>query len=46
MMKYVMPFNRQDWSEFFKQTSLAALILVGVLMTIRFIITGIFHLVF
>ena len=45
-MKYVMPFIRQDWTPFFKQTSLGILILIGVLMTIRFVITGIFHLVF
>lgn len=45
-MKYDMPFNRLDWSQCIKQTSLALLVFTGVLMSVRFIITGIFHLVF
>lgn len=43
-MKLESPVTRKDWKAFLKKTPLWVLLLIIVMLSIRFVITGIFHL--
>jgi len=40
------PLKKSDWKDFVKRTPVLILILIGVMLSIRFVITFIFHWIF
>ena len=45
-MRFNAPLKKSDWKDFVKRTPVLILILIGVMLSIRFVVTFIFHRVF